>query len=35
MEVHTRPGWERVLKPKGFFKTHVQLEKILWKYIRI
>jgi len=29
MEVHTRPGWERVLKPKGFFKTHVQLEKIL------
>ena len=29
MEIHTRPGWERILKPKGFFKTHVQLERIL------
>ena len=29
MEIHTRPGWERVLKSKGFFKTHVQLEKML------
>ena len=29
MEIHTRPGWERILKPKGFFKTHVQLEKML------
>ena len=29
MEIHTRPGWERVLKPKGFFKTHVQLERML------
>ena len=29
MEIHTRPGWERILKPKGFFKTHVQLERML------
>ena len=29
MEIHTRPGWERVLKSKGFFKTHVQLERML------
>jgi hypothetical protein len=29
MEIHTRPGWEKVLKPKGFFKTHVQLERML------
>ena len=29
MEIHTRPGWERILKPKGFVKTHVQLERIL------
>ena len=33
MELFTRPGWERVLKPKGFIKTQVQLEKVLWKYI--
>jgi hypothetical protein len=29
MEIHTRPGWEKILKPKGFFKTHVQLERML------
>ena len=29
MEIHTRPGWERILKPKGFIKTHVQLERML------
>jgi hypothetical protein len=29
MEIFTRPGWERVLKHKGFFKTHIQLEKTL------
>ena len=29
MEIFTRPGWERILKPKGFVKTHVQLERIL------
>jgi len=29
MELFTRPGWERILKPKGFFKTHIQLERIL------
>ena len=29
MEIHTRPGWEKVLKSKGFFKTHVQLERML------
>ena len=29
MEIHTRLGWERILKPKGFFKTHVQLERML------
>ena len=29
MEIHTRPGWERVLKSKGFFKTHIQLERML------
>jgi hypothetical protein len=30
MEIFTRPGWERILKYKGFVKTHVQLEKPLW-----
>jgi hypothetical protein len=25
----TRPGWERVLKPLGYHKTHVMLEKDL------
>jgi hypothetical protein len=30
MEIFTRPGWERILKRKGFVKTHVQLEKALW-----
>jgi hypothetical protein len=29
MEIFTRPGWERILKHKGFVKTHVQLEKQL------
>jgi hypothetical protein len=29
MEIFTRPGWERILKRKGFAKTHVQLEKML------
>jgi len=29
MEIFTRPGWERILKPKGFIKTHVQLERML------
>ena len=29
MEIFTRPGWERVLKHKGFVKTHIQLEKPL------
>ena len=29
MEIFTRPGWERILKYKGFVKTHVQLEKPL------
>ena len=29
MEIYTRPGWERILKPKGFIKTHVQLERKL------
>jgi hypothetical protein len=29
MEIFTRPGWERILKRKGFVKTHVQLEKML------
>ena len=29
MEIFTRPGWEKVLKRKGFEKTHVQLEKVL------
>jgi len=29
MEIFTRPGWERILKRKGFEKTHVQLEKML------
>jgi N-acyl-L-homoserine lactone synthetase len=29
MEMITRPGWEKVLKSKGFFKTQVQLEKVL------
>ena len=27
MELYARPGWERVLKPKGYVKTHVQLDK--------
>tara|TARA_R100001015_G_C4606524_1_gene161594 strand:- start:869 stop:1285 length:417 start_codon:yes stop_codon:yes gene_type:complete len=29
MEIFARPGWERILKNKKFFKTHVQLEKEL------
>jgi hypothetical protein len=29
MEIFTRPGWEKLLKHKGFVKTHVQLEKVL------
>ena len=29
MEVFARPGWERVLKHKGYVKTHVQIEKEL------
>jgi len=29
MEIFTRPGWEKILKHKGFIKTHVQLEKAL------
>ena len=29
MEVFARPGWERILKSRGFSKTHVQLEKEL------
>ena len=29
LEIFTRPGWERILKYKGFVKTHVQLEKPL------
>jgi len=29
MEVFARPGWERILKSKGYVKTHVQIEKIL------
>jgi hypothetical protein len=29
MEIFTRPGWEKILKRKGFVKTHVQLEKPL------
>lgn len=24
-----RPGWERLLKPHGYTKTHIQLEKTL------
>jgi hypothetical protein len=27
--VFARPGWERILKHKGFVKTHVQIEKKL------
>jgi len=29
MELYARPGWERLLKPKGYVKTHVQLDKVL------
>tara|TARA_R110000764_G_scaffold213377_2_gene299765 strand:+ start:651 stop:1067 length:417 start_codon:yes stop_codon:yes gene_type:complete len=29
MEIFARPGWERILKEKGFKKTHVQIEKLL------
>ena len=29
MELFARPGWEKVMKPKGYVKTHVQIEKIL------
>lgn len=29
MQPIARPGWERVLKPLGFVKTHVMLEKRL------
>ena len=25
-EIHARPGWERVLAPKGFKRTHIVLE---------
>ena len=30
MELFARPGWEKVMKPKGYKKTHVQIEKELW-----
>ena len=29
MELFARPGWEKVMKPKGYQKSHVQLEKDL------
>jgi hypothetical protein len=29
MEIFARPGWERILKSKGFRKTHVQIERNL------
>tara|TARA_R110000764_G_scaffold65594_3_gene137262 strand:- start:219 stop:632 length:414 start_codon:yes stop_codon:yes gene_type:complete len=29
MELFARPGWEKVMKPKGYLKTHVQIEKAL------
>jgi len=29
MEIFARPGWERILKHKGFRKTHVQIEREL------
>ena len=29
MELFARPGWERVLKARGYVKTHVQLDKEL------
>ena len=29
MELFARPGWEKVMKPKGYVKTHVQIEKEL------
>ena len=29
MELYARPGWERLLKPRGYAKTHVQLDKVL------
>jgi len=29
MELYARPGWERLLKPNGYVKTHVQLDKAL------
>ena len=29
MQPIARPGWERVLAPRGYRKTHVMLEKVL------
>ncbi len=29
IELFARPGWEKVMKPKGYVKTHVQIEKEL------
>jgi len=29
MELFARPGWEKVMKPYGYVKTHVQIEKDL------
>ena len=29
MELYARPGWEKIMKPKGYKKTHVQIEKEL------
>ena len=29
MELFARPGWEKIMKPKGYVKTHVQIEKDL------
>ena len=29
MELFARPGWEKIMKKKGYKKTHVQIEKEL------
>tara|TARA_R110000744_G_scaffold252446_1_gene368244 strand:- start:83 stop:496 length:414 start_codon:yes stop_codon:yes gene_type:complete len=29
VELFAPPGWEKIMKPKGYVKTHVQLEKEL------
>ena len=29
IELFARPGWEKIMKPKGYAKSHVQLEKEL------